>query len=174
VTLPTLHELEQFAPIITATIAAVAAFVALASISVQKGIARKRAAIDFFLKTEMDSSIVAAYVTAEKAIKALKQTPSMEEFAETDDYAQIRAYLNIHELMAVGIANKVLDDGVCYHYWSAILARHCKEADLVIRHAGSLDSSTYTDLKKLNARWEKKLEKWRKANPVGQGISTRN
>jgi len=54
-TLVTLKEAAEYAPLVTASVAALAPLVAVVSILVQKGIARKRAAIDFFLKTEMES-----------------------------------------------------------------------------------------------------------------------
>jgi hypothetical protein len=44
----------KVAPVLTASIAVVAACIAVRSIEAQKLIARKRAAIDFFLKTETD------------------------------------------------------------------------------------------------------------------------
>ena len=52
--LPPLDDVEKFAPIATATIALIAAVVAFVAIKVQRSIARKRAALDFFLKTETD------------------------------------------------------------------------------------------------------------------------
>jgi hypothetical protein len=47
-----------FGPLLTATVATVAGIVAVISILVTKSIARKRAAIDFFLKTDMDKGMV--------------------------------------------------------------------------------------------------------------------
>lgn len=47
-----------YAPLITSCVAITAGCIAYYSICVTRGIARKRATIDFFLKTEMDSSIV--------------------------------------------------------------------------------------------------------------------
>jgi hypothetical protein len=53
-----LHEIAALAPIATAGIAAVATCIAVYSISAQRSVARKRAALDLFFKTELDSSIV--------------------------------------------------------------------------------------------------------------------
>lgn len=44
-----------YAPLITTDIAVAAVLIAMYSVLVQRSVARKRAAIDFFLKTEMDS-----------------------------------------------------------------------------------------------------------------------
>ena len=57
----TLKEAAEYAPLVTASVAALAPLVAVVSILVQKGIARKRAAIDFFLKTEMDNEVFNDY-----------------------------------------------------------------------------------------------------------------
>jgi hypothetical protein len=51
-------KLLPFAPLITPLVAVIAGTIALYSIHVTRSIARKRATIDFFLKTEADSSIV--------------------------------------------------------------------------------------------------------------------
>jgi hypothetical protein len=51
----------RIAPVLTAVVATVAATIAMAALLVQRDIAKRRAAIDFFLKTEMDNNIVEAY-----------------------------------------------------------------------------------------------------------------
>lgn len=159
--MPPLDDVEKFAPIATATIALIAAVVAFVAIKVQRSIARKRAALDFFLKTETDQHMLAAYNAFEKGIRALDTCPSMDEFASSKHYEDVRTYLNVHELIAVGVKSEALDDDVCYHYWCRILDRHCRSAQRVIEHATLQDRATYTDLKELNARWGKKLAKWR-------------
>ena len=76
--------------------------VAVVSILVQKGIARKRAAIDFFLKTEMDNEVFNDYAKSRSVFVALKPGKPMEVFCSSDDYSLVSKYLNLHELMAVG------------------------------------------------------------------------
>jgi hypothetical protein len=39
-------------------------------------------------------------------------------FANTGDYWAIRNYLNLHELLSVGVLKKVFDKEVCYDFWS--------------------------------------------------------
>jgi hypothetical protein len=56
------------APIGTASVAGLALVVAIASILVQRSLARKKQAIDFFLKTEMDEKMVQAWSNYTKAI----------------------------------------------------------------------------------------------------------
>ena len=55
------EEVAKLAPIGTAFIAILAASIALWSLCTQKSIARRRAAIDFFPKTEMDDTMLKAY-----------------------------------------------------------------------------------------------------------------
>src|SRR2546428_3230408 len=56
-----LETAAKFAPIATALIALVASCIALCAIRAQRDIARRRAAIDFFLKTEMDDTVLKLY-----------------------------------------------------------------------------------------------------------------
>jgi Domain of unknown function (DUF4760) len=105
-----LDEAAKYAPIATATIATLALIVALVSILVQRGLAKRRAALDFFFKTEMDKSIVDAYNSYETAIEKFQEHKSVEKLYDDDaDYRSVRAYLNIHELVAVGIHTGVLN-----------------------------------------------------------------
>lgn len=98
----TLKEAAEYAPLVTASVAALAPLVAVVSISVQKGIARKRAAIDFFLKTEMDNEVFNDYAKSRSVFVALKPGKPMEVFCSSNDYSLVSKYLNLHELMAVG------------------------------------------------------------------------
>src|SRR5262245_18155927 len=95
-------KVAQVAPIATDTIALVAATVAISAIVVQRNVARKRAAIDFFLKTEMDEKLIDAYNAFNEALEQVNDQTNMDEFEETVRYQKIRKYLNIKELFAVG------------------------------------------------------------------------
>jgi hypothetical protein len=45
----------------------------------------------------------------------------LKEITKTKEYKDIHACLNIHELLAIGLSNKVFDERVAYHYWSAAM-----------------------------------------------------
>lgn len=92
----------------------------------------------------------------------------MAKFEASEDYAHIRSYLNIHELLAVGIRKKVIDEDVCYHFWADTLIRHCKECDLLIKRLRQRPqgAASYLELTRLNARWQARVNKWQKDNPV--------
>jgi hypothetical protein len=48
----------SYAPLATAFVALCAAIIALIAMFIQRDVARRRAAIDFFLKTEMDATAI--------------------------------------------------------------------------------------------------------------------
>src|SRR5262245_44544571 len=109
-------KLLPYAPLITPSIAVVAGGIALYSIHVTRTIARKRATIDFFLKTEADSSMVKLFQSFDEHVAAVSeqidQGKSLKEIVKTIEYKTVHACLNIHELIAVGIANDVFDEKV--------------------------------------------------------------
>jgi Domain of unknown function (DUF4760) len=159
------------APIATACIALVAATIAAIAIGVQRSIARQRASIDFFVKTEMDKSMLDAHENYLKGVIKLREAAgnwtTMAAFEKTPDYQHVRTYLNIHELIAVAINRKVFDEDVCYHFWSDTLVRHCTEASAVFKllRRSPEPHATYHDLKILFERWSERRAKWFKENP---------
>jgi hypothetical protein len=116
-------EIVIFTPLATASIALCALVVAWISIWTQKAVARRRAAIDVFLKTEMDKEMLAAYSKYTAALKKLKEVGSIEDFACSSEYQSIRTYLDINELIAIGINRKVFDQRVCYGFWYNVSQR---------------------------------------------------
>jgi Domain of unknown function (DUF4760) len=164
-----LDEAAKYAPIATGSVAAIALLVAVISILMQRGIAKRRAAIDFFFKTEMDKSIVDAYQSYESAVKKFKEHCSVEALLNDDaEYQSVIAYLKIHELMAVGVNNGVLDENVCYEFWSDELLFAYKDCKPIIEEVRErVSASRYTDLEKLSAKWVRRDEKAkRKKRPV--------
>jgi hypothetical protein len=71
-------------------------------------------------------------------------------------------YLNVHELVAVGIKNKVFDRGVCYNFWGDALVRHAKETEAVIAYEIETSApSAYLELRRLSVKWARRAQKWR-------------
>src|SRR5579863_2573538 len=130
------QKLLPYAPLITPSVAVMAGCIALYSINVTRTIARKRATIDFFLKTEADSSIVNLFQQFDEHLTIVKQKlKGATKFAEVTnaiEYKTVHACLNMHELIAVGISNKVFDEKVAYNYWAGALVAHCGEAASLI------------------------------------------
>lgn len=172
-----LDEAAKYASIATAAVAGIALAVAVASILVQRGIAKRRAAIDFFFKTEMDKSIVDAYHAFESAMEKFKEHGSVENlYNDEADYRSVRAYLNIHELVAVGIHKRVLDEKVCFDFWSDELMDAYEDGKPLIEYLRTLGSEfAYTDLEKLNNKWVKWDEKAKKTgNSASSAASSEN
>jgi hypothetical protein len=63
----------RYAPLFTLAVGSIAAAIAVGAILTQKNIARKRAAIDFFLKTDLDHNMLDAHAGFESALKNLKK-----------------------------------------------------------------------------------------------------
>jgi hypothetical protein len=143
----------------TASIAGGALIAAAISIRSQREIARKRAATDFFLKTEMDGFTLESHKEYTEAVKLLKGAITngkmSPDFAGTAAYSDIRDYLNLHELMAVGLLNEVFDDNVCFDFWSQELNRAHEDTLPLIDYVQSLPhgKNTYTELIKVAKRW---------------------
>jgi len=130
----TLEELVKIAPIGTVIVALSALGVATWSLLAQKGVARRRAAIDFFLKTEMDEKLLIAYDKYRSAIDALRNVTDLDAFCKTDDYHHVRSYLNVLELMAVGIENSTFDEHICYVYWKGFILDAMRDTAKLIDH----------------------------------------
>lgn len=163
--------LLPLAPLVTATIASIAGIVAVVSIVVTKQIARRRAAIDFFLKTEADKSIVDIFQRFDESLGVVNghidAGTKLAEITKTKEYKDIHTCLNIHELLAIGVSNGVFDKTVAYHYWSAALVSHKKKAEKLINFSreNPEDYSAYIGMIGLSQEWQKKLEKWASKQP---------
>jgi Domain of unknown function (DUF4760) len=158
------EEVAKFAPIITASIALFALLVAWISICTQKAVARKRAAIDVFFKTEMDKEMLAAYSGYTAGLKLLKEFSLIEDFSNTPEYRSIRTYLDVNELISVGINRKVFDERVCYGFWRTILTTARRDAAKVIDYARNQPNGerTYDQLLLVNARWTSRPRIWQR------------
>jgi hypothetical protein len=147
---------------VTFFVALGALIVAIISIDSQREVARKRAAVDFFTKMEMDKHTLDLYQDFKGAVKEYKahvdSKKSVLSFEWTEFYRKIRDYLNLHELMAVGIKREVFDDYVCYDFWSSELDWACKEVAELITHIQTKDGEkeTYKELVDLQRRWSTK------------------
>jgi len=162
---------------ITAMVAAFALLVAAIGIFVQWKIARRRAAIDFFIKTEMDKHLLDSYDQFWLGIDRMKEMNvadfySSKETEVRTHYFSVRKYLNVHELIAVGIKNEMLDDKICFDFWCDVLLRGVDAArplvDFVRQQRGH--QSTYDELITLYNRWKAKAERLAKgaARPAWQ------
>jgi len=148
----------------TAAIALGALITGWISIGAQREIARKRAALDFFAKTEMDKDLLSAHTNYTQAVATMQTflhgAEDLAHFIEaySEQYWAIRSYLNLHELMSVGIKRDVLDDHVCYDFWSGelLLCYSDTRALIVLIEAQPTETGTYCELVRMAERWGKR------------------
>lgn len=156
------EHLARLAPLGTAIVATTALGVAIWSLVAQRGVARKRASIDFFLKTEMDKEALQAHRDFKRAIFVLRrESDFMDEFQKTESFKHIQAYLIIHELISVGIVEGAFDDAVCYSFWCKELTGAYKDCEIVIDHIKERtgEASGFWYFSKVNRIWTKRMER---------------
>ena len=64
-----LESVLPYAPFLTPVVGSIAAFIAVCASRAQQCIARKRASIDFFLKTDLDHNMLEAHANFVAALK---------------------------------------------------------------------------------------------------------
>jgi hypothetical protein len=117
-------------------------------------VARRRAAIDFFLKTEMDKEMLDAHRRYLDAAAVLQAEPDVRRFVDCKThYDAARSYLNVHELIAVGVLQKVFDNSVSRSYWHAELDRAYTGCNRLLLHLGG--DGTYSEMVKLQFKWKR-------------------
>jgi uncharacterized membrane protein len=148
---------------ITAGVAGSVAIIAAIGIGIQYGLARKRAAIDFFLKTEGDKQLLDAYDDFWKGIETMKKVPisdfcTSEDFEVRKHYFAVRKYLNVHERVAIGIKNGMFNERTCYDFWCGVLCRCVEAAQPVLDHVRARPgrSATYSELENLYRIWRQR------------------
>jgi Domain of unknown function (DUF4760) len=148
---------------ITAGVADSAVTVAAIGIAIQRSLARKRAAIDFFLKTKGDKQLLDAYDNFWSGIETMKKMP-INDFCTSEDlevrkhYFAVRKYLNVHELVAIGIKTGMFDGQTCYDFWCGVLCRCVEAAQPVLAHVRARPgrTATYSELESLYRDWKER------------------
>src|SRR5262245_64353866 len=147
----------DFAQIFTACIALLAALIAVSSILNQRSIARRRAAIDFFLKTQMDATGIELYNDFRRIAPGIAAITSMESFVATPEHSRVRAFLNVCELISVAINENVFSERVSYAYWGDVLPWSYQAAEPLIQYIrqrqGEGTPYTYRDLERVAKLW---------------------
>jgi Domain of unknown function (DUF4760) len=158
------QDIVPYAQISTAFVATGALIVATWSLLTQKAVARRRAAIDFFLKTEMDEKILSAYNVYVQSKAKISSYPDIKEFCQTEHYDHVRAYLNILELMAVGVHNNTFDERICYVYWCDFIKGAATDCRPLLEYLRKLPSGnfSYDDLVRLDKRWATAKRFWQR------------
>ena len=154
--------IAKLAPLGTALIVLIAAIIALGAMWVQMHIARRRASIDFFLKTEMDKTVIDLYDKFKANAPSIVFVPDPSDLTRSD-YEDIRAFLNICELIAVGVNKGAFSKSVSEAYWGDVIPNAYQTAKQLINNIrntpGEGSRYTYVNLEKLAKRWAKRTRK---------------
>jgi hypothetical protein len=144
----------RLAPIGTALIALGAAGIAWWAILEQRNIARRRAAIDFFLKTELDQTVVDLWDKFNKLAPTISSGGALSDL----DRNNVRAWLNICELIAVGVRKGAFSEAVSKEYWGDVIPKTYQAAKEWINKARTGEGSrhSYADLEELAKKWASK------------------
>jgi Domain of unknown function (DUF4760) len=152
--------IAKIAPIGTALIVLIAAMIALGAI--QMHIARRRASIDFFLKTEIDKTVIDLYNKFKANAPLIAFVPDPSDLTRSD-YEDIRAFLNTCELIAVGVNKGAFSKSVSEAYWGDVIPNAYQTAKQLINNIrntpGEGSRYTYVNLEKLAKRWAKRTRK---------------
>jgi hypothetical protein len=156
------QDIVPYAQIGTAFIATGALGIATWSLLAQKAVARRRAAIDFFLKTEMEEKMLTAYNLYHEGKNQITSYPDIKEFCRTEHYDHVRAYLNILELMAVGVHYNTFDQRICYVYWCDFIKGAGADCRPLLDYLSGLPSGGigFQDLIRLERRWSSPKRFW--------------
>jgi hypothetical protein len=148
----------KFAPLATASIAVIAAATALTAVYVQRDIARRRAAIDFFLKTETDKEMVELYERFKIIDTTALRSMPIPTLIDTTQYKDARRFLNICELIAVGVRYNAFSDRISYAYWCDVILNSYKRMEPLIKDIRAVEGEggpeTYIDLQRLCNDWK--------------------
>jgi Domain of unknown function (DUF4760) len=154
--------IAKLAPIGTALIVLIAAIIALSSMWVQMQIARRRASIDFFLKAELDKTVIDLYNRFKANAPLIAFVPDPSDLTRSD-YNDTRAFLNICELIAVGVNKGAFSKSVSETYWGDVIPDAYQTSKQLINNIrttpGEGSRYTYVNLEKLAKRWAKRTKK---------------
>jgi hypothetical protein len=161
----------SIAPVITAIIALCAAWIAWRAIQAQRDIARRRAAIDFFLKTETDEKLIALYarfLELNPDHQLITTSEAYESFKlRQQDFKDTRSFLNLLELIAVGVNHQAFSNAISYDYWADVLIDGWEDCSSLISFIradkGEGYPETYCEIEKLHARWKRQAERARRS-----------
>jgi hypothetical protein len=150
----------DLASIVTAVVAFLGALLAAVSIINQRNIARRRAAIDFFHRTQMDATGIELFNDFRRIAPGIAAVTSMESFVATPEHSRVRAFLNVCELISVAINENVFSERVSYAYWGDVLPWSFHAAEPLIQYVrqrpGEGTPSTYRDLEQVAKLWAKR------------------
>jgi hypothetical protein len=156
----TVKTVAQFAPIIIAIVAVAALVMAFVSILVQRSTAQKRATIDFFFKTELDAHSYNPSRNFKRHIPNLRVHMARQDFKTSIEYTELWPFLDVCELIAVGVNHGVFHEEVAYRYWSDVLPHAYNRAkpliDWIRADPDEGSAASYSEFEKLCDKWTRR------------------
>jgi hypothetical protein len=110
----------------------------------------------------MDKAVVETLHAYEDSIKKFEKHGDLKTlYEDTDEYRRVCAYLNINELIAVGVDKKLLDEDLSYDFWSDELIGAYKDAKAVIEFMRKKEDTpfSYITLEKIYERWAREIKR---------------
>ena len=152
-------------PAIAALSALAAGVISVRAIAANKEIARKRATLDLLERsesTEYYQSIYSAFLDARKSADGF--APLMDPGSEVlrDRRRKVVNFLNHYELIAIGIRNGILDEGLCKEFMRSIVVRDWVAVQDFVLHirAPTPDSGTEVTANLAFSEFERLAHKW--------------
>jgi hypothetical protein len=110
----------------------------------------------------MDEKMLVAYNLYVAGKAQISSYSDMKVFYQTEHYEPVRAYLNILELMAVGVHYNTFDQRICYIYWGDFIKRTVTDCRPLLVYISGLPtgSLSFRDLIKLEKRWSSAHRFW--------------
>jgi hypothetical protein len=107
--------LKTYGPTFSPIIITVSTIIAICALIIQRNLARKRATLDLFLKTETDVKTLELWDNYASGVLAFEAATDKDNFklSSRSNYDNIRSYLHIFELIACGMDEKILDKKMC-------------------------------------------------------------
>lgn len=158
---PTLSGLVSFwatyGSVITGGAVIVSAFTAILVLQVNRSIARRRATLDLILHIESDGDII----KARKIMIDVKKDPQgsriwgTAEKRDSDEANAIRTVLNINEIVAVSIAEGVIDERVYRRWFRSAFVDDYRSMEGYVRGVREFwrNPSIYVEVQMLAERW---------------------
>lgn len=152
-------------PLVIAVSAVVAAFISVSSIRANKEIARKRATLDLIERsesTEYYQDLYRSFTEVRKDPRGLEQLVDVTNPEMVRQRQKVINYFNHYELMAIGIEQGVLDEGVYKSFMRSTLVRDWFEASAFIAHlrTPTPDSGAEVSAARAFSKFEALAVKW--------------
>ena len=140
--------------LLSATVAGIFAYVSIRATHV---IARRRATLDLIHQRELDTD----YIKARREFIKLRDAPNgLLQYANGDkrdapEVAYVRTVLNGHELAAIGIKQKIIDEKLYRLGFESTVFKDWRKAKAFVEHLRDVDHmpKAYIELQWLVRRW---------------------